>query len=204
MAQVNPWKNVYTEAAWKERDSWQKPQELIEHLALIPGHQVADVGCHEGYMSFKLASVVGNQGKVYAVDVELGKLDKLREHMDQRDVKNILPVKGEYDNPKLPGNLLNAAIILDTYHEMDEHDAVLKHIFEALVAGGRLVICEPIAPERRNLTRAEQEAKHELAMGFALQDLEKAGFKILTRKDPFIDRTHVKGDKMWLVVAQKP
>ncbi|HEY5822799.1 MAG TPA: class I SAM-dependent methyltransferase [Cyclobacteriaceae bacterium] len=197
------WKDVYKEAAWTERDAWQKPQELIKQLNIKKGCQVADIGCHEGYMTFKLAKEVGENGKVFAVDVNQGKLDKMKVHIDQRKVNNITLVKGDYDNPKLPSNALDAVIILDTYHEMDDHDRILQHIKAALKPGGRLVLCEPIAEERKKLTRSEQEKKHELGISFALADLEKAGFKILTRQDPFADREKIKGDKMWMIVATK-
>jgi len=49
-----------------------------------------------------------------------------------------------------------------------------------------------------------QEGKHELGMNFALDDLRKAGFVIVKQQDPFVDRTAEKGDKMWLIVAEKP
>jgi SAM-dependent methyltransferase len=112
-------------------------------------------------------------------------------------------IKGDYDNPKLPINSLDAVIILDTYHEMDDHDKILLHIKAALKPGGRLVLCEPIADERRKLNRDDQERKHELGMSFALEDLQKAGFTILKQQDPFVDRSKEKGDKMWLIVAIK-
>jgi predicted methyltransferase len=65
------YKNIYSSHAWKERDAWQKPNELIKLLKIGAGSQTADIGCHEGYMTFKLASVVGATGKVYAVDRQL-------------------------------------------------------------------------------------------------------------------------------------
>ncbi len=40
-------------------------------------------------------------------------------------------------------------------------------------------------------------------MNFALEDLKKAGFEIMVQKDPFVDRKKVKGDMMWIIVAQK-
>ncbi len=196
------WKDVYRESGWTQRDAWQKPQELIKQLNIKNGSKVADIGCHEGYMTFKLANEVGDEGNVFAVDVSQDKLDKLKAHIDQRKVNNITLVKGDYDNPKLPDQL-DAVIILDAYHEMDDHDQILQHVKAALKPGGRLVLCEPIAEERRKLTRSEQEKKHELGMSFAIADLEKAGFKILTKKDPFADREKIKGDKMWLIVATK-
>jgi ubiquinone/menaquinone biosynthesis C-methylase UbiE len=127
----------------------------------------------------------------------------LKKHLSERKIENVNLIKGDYDNPKLPANVLDAAIILDTYHEMDDHDKILEHIKTALKYGGRLILCEPIAESRKKLTRAEQEKKHELGMNFALEDLKKAGFEIIVQKDPFVDRNKVKGDMMWIIVAQK-
>ena len=197
------WKDVYKESAWVDRDRWQKADELIRYLNLKAGATVGDVGCHEGYMTIKLATTVGSTGKVYAVDVEQSKLDRLQANLSKRDIIQVQLVKGDYDNPKLPLNMLDAVIILDTYHEMDDHDQILQHIKASLKSGGRLVLCEAIADERRNSTRSEQERKHELGINFALDDLKKAGFVIIKQQESFVDRTQEKGDKMWLIVASK-
>jgi ubiquinone/menaquinone biosynthesis C-methylase UbiE len=198
------YKNIYSSHAWRARDKWQQPDEIIKLLEIKPGGRVADIGCHEGYMSFKLAKAVGASGKVYAVDVDDRVLRKIRDSVDRSKGSPVEVIKGDYGNPKIPERELDAVLILDTYHEMDDHDKILQHILTALRPGGRLVICEPIAEERRKLARADQEKKHELAMKFALEDLARAGFKISFQKDPFIDRVKEKGDKMWVIVARKP
>jgi ubiquinone/menaquinone biosynthesis C-methylase UbiE len=197
----DPWKNVYTESAWAARDSWQKADVIMGRLRITPGSHVADVGCHEGYMTVKLSKMVGSKGAVYAADTEQSKLNKLKTHLETRKITNVTTIRCAYDDPKLPSGTLDAVLILDTYHEMKSHDQVLGHIKTSLKPGGRLVICEPIATARRNLSREEQEGKHELGMNFALQDLRKAGYQILFTQDPFVDREKIKGDKMWIVVA---
>ncbi|HEY9487695.1 MAG TPA: methyltransferase domain-containing protein [Chryseosolibacter sp.] len=199
----DPWKNIYSQHAWAERDMWQRSEELIGMLKISNGSRVADVGCHEGYMTFKLAKVVGKSGIVYAVDVESGKIEKVRKRAEENSLSQIRVVKGDFNNPKLPANALDAVIILDTYHEMDDNEEILQHIKFALKKGGRLLICEPIAESRRQLSRNEQEQKHELSMGYALADLKRAGFKIDFQKDNFVDRMKEKGDMMWVVVAEK-
>jgi ubiquinone/menaquinone biosynthesis C-methylase UbiE len=199
----DPWKNIYSQHAWAERDTWQKPDELLKLLNLRKGSSVADVGCHEGYMTFKLADRVGQAGAVYAVDLDEGKLEKLRSRADDQNLKQIHTVQGTQTNPRLPENILDGVLILDTYHEMDAHEEVLQHIKASLKDGGRLVICEPIADERKGMSRDQQERKHELALEFALEDLKKAGFKILFQENNYIDRTKQKGDRMWVVVAGK-
>lgn len=198
----DPWKDVYKESAWAERDKWQRADEIIKQLKLQSGNSVADIGCHEGYITFKLSKVVGAKGKVFAVDVTQTKLDKLNEHAKARNAVNIKTIKGDYDDPKLELKSLEAVIIMDAYHEMDDHDKILMHVKSALKSGGRLVLCEPISNERKDASRETQEGKHELGMNFALEDLKKAGFHIIRQENPFIDRKE-KGDKMWLIVATK-
>ena len=202
MAQ-DPWKNVYKESAWEERDVWQRADELIHQLKIREGSHVADIGCHEGYMTVKLAKVVGTKGKVYAVDVDQPKLDKLKDHLTERKITHVNLVKGDFDNPKLPLQSLHAVIILDTYHEMDDHDKILQHVKASLKVGGRIVICEPIAEERKSKSRSDQETRHELGMNYAIDDLMKAGFQIIYKRESFVDRTKIKGDKMWIVVGRK-
>lgn len=127
----------------------------------------------------------------------------LKKSIQENRFLNIQAIKGDDDDPKLPAETLDAVIIIDTYHEMDDPDEVLKRIKSSLKTGGKLVICEPVAEERRKLPRADQEKRHELGMNYAIEDLNKAGFRIKYQKDPFIDRTKEKGDKMWVITAEK-
>ncbi len=198
----DPWKDIYRESAWEQRDAWQRSSEIISKLKLKSGSHVADIGCHEGYFTIKLSSVV-KSGKVYAVDISSSKVEKLKQHLEKRKISNVDVILGKEDNPGLPANTLDAVIIVDTYHEMDHHDAVLQHILTALKPGGRLLICEPISDDRKGLPRADQEKKHELGMNFALSDLKKAGYKITFQQDGFVGRVKEKGDKMWLIVCEK-
>lgn len=197
------WKDVYSESAWADRDRWQKAEAIIQYLTITTGSSVADIGCHEGYLTVKLAKVVGQKGTVYAVDIETSKLERLKKNLAERNITQVIPTLGEPDDPHLPMGALDAVIIMDTYHEMEAHDKILDHIMKALKPGGRLILCEAIADSRRKLSRAEQERKHELGMSFAMEDAQKAGFTIVYKADPFVDRSAEKGDKMWLLVLKK-
>jgi ubiquinone/menaquinone biosynthesis C-methylase UbiE len=199
----DPWKDIYREGAWEQRDTWQRANRIIQQLNIKIGSQVADVGCHEGYFTIKLSHVVGSEGKVYAVDISSDKIEKLKKHLEDRKIQNVTAIVGEENNPRLPSFSLDAVLIVDTYHEMDAHQQILQRIKEALKTGGRLVICEPISEDRKKLSRDEQERKHELGMNYALADLKEAGFKIISQQEGFVDRVKEKGDKMWLIVCER-
>jgi ubiquinone/menaquinone biosynthesis C-methylase UbiE len=199
----NPWKDIYRESAWAQRDTWQRANEIISKLHIKPGSEVADIGSHEGYFTIKLSKVVGKEGKVYAVDVSRDKTEKLKKHLEDRNISNVNVIVGEENNPRLPALSLDAALIVDTYHEMDAHQEILQSIKHALKPNGKLVICEPISDERKTLARKDQERKHELGMNYALADLKQAGFKILSQEEAFVDRLKEKGDRMWVIVCEK-
>ena len=74
--------NIYTEESWEERDKWQKPELIIEHLNIMQGDNVADLGSHEGYMTVKLANHVGIGGRVFAVDVNKYRLTQLQKNLE--------------------------------------------------------------------------------------------------------------------------
>jgi ubiquinone/menaquinone biosynthesis C-methylase UbiE len=199
----DPWRDIYRESAWDQRDTWQRAEEIIQKLNITAGSKVADIGCHEGYFTVKLAKVVGAEGGVYAVDVSRDKTEKLKRHLEERKIQNVHVILGEDNNPRLPTLALDAVLIVDTYHEMDAHQEILRSIKNALKLKGKLVICEPISEERKKLSRQDQERKHELGMNYALEDLKQEGFKIISHQESFVNRLKEKGDKMWIIVCEK-
>ncbi len=200
---IDPWKNIYSESTWNDRDKWQKPIELIELLKIKKNSIVADIGAHEGYMTYKLSKIVGDSGRVYAVENRINMVGLMQLKTKEKGITNIQPVFAPKDDMGLPSDSLDAVMILDTYHEVINYDVLLKNVKNALVDDGLLLICEPIADERKRLNRAEQAKKHEIAIEYVLQDLDKAGFKVLIKRENFIDREKIKGDKMWVIVAAK-
>lgn len=202
MAKAAIAQNIYSSEHWKSRDKWQNVPAIFEAMGIQKGDAVADIGCHEGYMTFKFAKQVGTSGKVYAVDVNRSRISTLKSMLKEQQINHVETIVGDYDNPKLPANSLDYVFIMDTYHEMDDYMDILGHIKKALKPGGKIVIMEPIAKERRGWSRSKQEAKHEIDMKYVIDDLKKAGYKILRQEDPFIDRTKKKKDVLWLLIAE--
>jgi SAM-dependent methyltransferase len=64
---------------------------------------------------------------------------------------------------------LDGALIVNAYHEMDQHRSVLAAL-RALKPEGRLVIVEPVRDARRGRPRADQTRDHEIDPEYVLQD----------------------------------
>lgn len=194
----------YKAGSWKARDKWQKVPELLKALNLKTGSKVADVGCHQGYMTMHLAKAVGTLGKVYSVDLDADKLEVLNEQAKKRGFRNIQTIQGKYDDPLLPKGQLDAIIMIDTYHEVAKPLKFLKKLKKALKPGGRLVIVESIRTYRKQLSRKEQTQKHCLDIGFVRYDFKKIGLKPGASKYPFTKWKEREDEWMWYLAGIKP
>jgi len=175
----------------KQREQWQRVSDIFQAMGVRPGAHVADVGAGDGFFTSRLAIAVGPSGHVFAVDVDDAPLDRLRRRLVEEGHSNVTLIKGTSNDPRLQAGALDAALIINAYHEMPEHQSMLQAIRTALKPTGRLVIVEPISDARRAAARAEQTREHEIAPEFALQDARAAGFRITGLEDPFTTRGRV-------------
>lgn len=132
-------------AAWLERRTREKeeaPSKLHKALQFKPGMVVADIGAGSGYHSFRIANMVGAKGKVYAVDIQKEMLAIIRNRIKFYKIKNVVPVRGKVDDPKLPKSAVDLVLMVDVYHEFSHPYEMTKKLIEALKPGGRLVFVE--------------------------------------------------------------
>ncbi|MEM9647990.1 MAG: class I SAM-dependent methyltransferase [Bacteroidota bacterium] len=194
----------YTASDWEDRDQWMKTGTLLQLMDLNQGSRVADIGCHEGYLSMHLSKSVGADGRVYAVDVRSDRLETLRSNANDRKLRNIITILGDYDDPKLPKDELDAVFIIDTYHEMDSHEKILRHVKSSLKSGGKLMLLEKLKKRVVGKSRREQVTAHSLGPEYVRDELRDAGFNIISEVEDHGDWEHETSKQMWFIVAQKP
>jgi SAM-dependent methyltransferase len=132
-------------AAWLEREEREKEERtdlLLKELALKPGMVVADIGAGTGYLTRRMAKIVGPKTKVYAQDVQPEMLKLFKELSKDGEYANIEPVLGAVDDVKLPAQSVDLAIMVDVYHELEYPYEVMQSIIRALKPGGKLVFVE--------------------------------------------------------------
>jgi len=183
----------------QRREEWQKVAEILAALNVRPDSTVADVGAGDGFFTSRLARAVGPNGRVFAVDINDQALGRLRRRLQDEAISNVTVVKGTPADPMLPQASLDAALIVNAYHEMDQHQAMLAAIRRALKPDGRLVLVEPIRDSRRGRPRTDEARDHEIDPEYALGDARAAGFRIVGLQDPFTTRN---ADVEWLLTLQ--
>src|SRR5436305_9655353 len=69
-------------APWLTRESREREEDCKTMLAALhvkPGDVVCDLGCGNGFYTLKLAKLVGDKGKVIAVDIQREMLELLKD-----------------------------------------------------------------------------------------------------------------------------
>jgi predicted methyltransferase len=184
----------------RERDQWQRPDDILRALALTEGATVVDLGSGAGYFALKLSPIVGARGAVLAEDVRRQSLTFLWIRRFLRDARNVRVIHGEPNDPHLPAGTADAVLIANTYHELAAPGPILDAVFRAMKPGARLVIVD----RRLRTARADatEAGHHGVSSERVHEEIRLHGFEPLAREEPFIDRPQ-DDDVWWMIVARK-
>lgn len=179
---------------WLERvarGEEENPARAVELLKLKPDDIVADIGAGSGYYTFLLAQAVP-EGKVIAVDIQPEMLQFIDARRRDRQIENIETHQGRIDHVDLPRESLDAALIVDAYHEFSHPWEMMSSITRALRHRGRVYLFEYRAED----PEVPIKALHKMTEAQAIKEMEAVGLNWVT--------TH--RDLPWqhLMVFEKP
>jgi ubiquinone/menaquinone biosynthesis C-methylase UbiE len=122
-----------------DRDEWQSPEKIMDALGVGEGVVVADLGAGSGWFTIWLAGRVGPNGMVYAEDIQRQMIDSITRRVERMGLKNVRTVLGMPNDPRLPAPV-DAVLIVDSYHEMEQPVTLLKNVARYLKPNGRIGI----------------------------------------------------------------
>jgi ubiquinone/menaquinone biosynthesis C-methylase UbiE len=166
-----------------DRDQWQKPDQIMDTLLIAEGSVVAEIGAAGGWFTMRLARRVGQNGKVYAEDIQPEMIEAVNRRAQRENLTNVKPILGTARDPRLPGGL-DAVLIVEVYREMDDPLELLRKVAQSLKPKGRIGIVDFTpggggpgpAPEERVSPEVE------------IRTAEAAGLQLIKREEvpPFM------------------
>ncbi|MGL4401366.1 MAG: class I SAM-dependent methyltransferase [Luteolibacter sp.] len=165
---------------WLERDEREReeaPSRAIDALELSASAVIADIGAGSGYYSFRVAPKVP-LGKVMAVDIQPEMLDFLKKRSAELGITNVVPHLGTVEDLALPPGSLDAALLVDAYHEFSHPAEMLASLFRSLKPGGRVFLLEFRAED----PRVPIKELHKMTEAQAKLEFESAGFQLVSNR----------------------
>ena len=124
-----------------DRDAYQRPDQIMDALQIAESSVVADLGAGGGWFTVRLARRVGPNGRVYAEDIQSQMIDAIKRRMDREGLGKIVhTVLGTQVDPRLPAASLDAALMVDAYHEFEQPVTLLRSVARALKPTGLIGI----------------------------------------------------------------
>jgi ubiquinone/menaquinone biosynthesis C-methylase UbiE len=118
---------------------WHHPEISLESLGLRSGMTFMDVGCGYGFFTLQAASIVGETGKVYAVDIDASSIDRLKREAAEKGLKNIHVEVGEAEATVFCQKCADIVFYSTVLHDFRDPAKVLRNAKTMLKPSGKLV-----------------------------------------------------------------
>ncbi|PJC00967.1 MAG: hypothetical protein CO073_04790 [Candidatus Komeilibacteria bacterium CG_4_9_14_0_8_um_filter_36_9] len=161
------------------------PEHILkEDLRLDFGAKVADLGCGSmAYFTIAAAKIVGNDGLVYAVDIQKEVLSSVE---SKAKLEGLLNIRTVWSNLELAGATkvpeeMNYVFLNTVLFQNTEHQKLFQEAYRLLKTGSKLLVVEwvpqntAIGPAVEKRLSAEKVKQYASALGLKLEKEFTAG-----------------------------
>jgi len=176
------------------KDEWIKniPKQVWAYCAAVgnpfevgefqQGDFVLDIGCGAGVDLCVASLLVGENGKVFGVDITPAMVEKARKNANQAGLSNITVYESSMENLSIENNSVKIVISNGAINLASSKEAVFSEIFRVLVNGGHLYFSDMIKDENNfETTCCNNESWADCVAGTLRSDdliqiMERTGF----------------------------
>jgi predicted methyltransferase len=162
-----------------QRDSWQKPEEVVSLLDASLEATVADLGAGTGYFLPYLSRAVGPTGQVLALDTDRGMIELVDARIERDGLDNVETRLVGPGDPGLGAGSVDRILVVNTWHHLTARTDYARKLLTALRPGGRLLIVDfqtssPVGPPAAMRLTPDTVLRELRAAGLAAERLAES------------------------------
>jgi SAM-dependent methyltransferase len=173
-----------------------QPSDEIARLSQVmgwkPGQTVADIGAGDGEYAFAASALLGENGKVYATELDDKKLQTIKDEVAKRGLKNVIVLQAAEKDTNLPANCCDVIYLRRVYHHLTAPQQIDACLLRNLKPGGLLAIID--FPPRKWLTETSpvkgvpnNRGGHGIPQKILVDELTAGGFSLQQTFDDWPD-----------------
>lgn len=137
--------------------------------------KVADVGYGTGFFTIPMAKIVGDKGKIFAIDIQEEMIAILNEKIQKLEIKNVETFLSTEEHIPLPNESVDLALMASLLHKLDNY-ATVKEVYRFLKSHGVLAILE--WKKEESLSEFGPPIWKRLTLNQTREIIEKMGFEV--------------------------
>jgi len=137
---------------YKLADLIWNPKRHIKKIPLKEGMAVVDYGCGPGRYTIPVAKLVGQKGRVFAVDIHPLAIKVVKEKAARESLTNIEAILIDSYNTGIQSSSIDLILLIDTLHMINDHKALFQEMHRLLKQNGLIFM----DPEHMKMSRARE------------------------------------------------
>jgi ubiquinone/menaquinone biosynthesis C-methylase UbiE len=126
---------------FKLRDIVRPRGNILKDAGIKPGFQVLDFGCGPGGYILPLAQMVGESGKIYALDMNPAAVLTVKSLAADHKLANVQTILSE-GVTGLPDGSIDVVLLYDLFHYLKKPDNILIELYRVLKPDGILSVSD--------------------------------------------------------------
>ena len=123
----------------EDRRQWQDPDAILAAIGLGPDMVFIDLGCGEGYFSLPAARIVGEKGRVFALDINPESIGNLETAAEQESLGNVTAMAGEGESTIFCEECADIVFFGIVLHDFADPAKVLRNARRMIKQTGKLI-----------------------------------------------------------------
>ncbi len=137
---------------FKLRDFLLPRKNILKEVGIKPGVHILDYGCGPGSYTKAASELVGDSGKVYALDIHPLALQMVRNIASKNKLTNVETILSDC-RTGLPDNSVDVVLLYDTFHDLRDPNGVLQELHRVLKPEGLLSFSDHHMKEQEIIAR---------------------------------------------------
>lgn len=121
------------------------PSEIVKNLSIEEGMIVADIGSGSGAFVTPLASFVGNNGRVYAIDINKEVLVKVKKDAISSGLSNVEIIWGDaeqFGGTKLADGSVDFVVVSNILFQTENKKSLIEEVRRILKLKGKVAVID--------------------------------------------------------------
>ncbi len=124
---------------YRFRDFLLPRGSILKEVGIKPGFRILDFGCGPGSYTLVASRLVGEHGKVYALDIHPLAIQRVQKAAAKKGLSNIQTIESDCTTG-LENESTDIVLLYDILHELSESDALLGELHRVLKPSGVLSV----------------------------------------------------------------